>query len=166
MDFVTHLPESPKSRNTGILVIIDRLGKMAIYLCCRKNIDSPELGSMFFEHVICKHGVRNNIITNRGTQFSSRFWTRVCSHMSIEHQLLTTCHPQTDGQTERQNLIMEQYLLAFSDYEQDIRAELLPLAEFVYNISVYALVRMTPFWAMYRTTRILGCSSRHRNRHI
>jgi len=103
MDFVTDLPESTGSGYTGIAVIVDRLTKMAIYLPCRKDIDSPELARMFFEHVICKHGIPDNIITDRGPQFTSRFWDRVCSHLSIDHRLSTAFHPQTDGQTERQN---------------------------------------------------------------
>jgi hypothetical protein len=52
MDFVTDLPESTDSGYTAILVIVDRLTKMAIYLLCRKDIDSPELARMFFKHVI------------------------------------------------------------------------------------------------------------------
>ena len=80
MDFVTDLPESTASGYTGILVIVDRLTKMPIYLACRKDIDSPELARLFFEHVICKCGLPDNIVTDCGTQFTSRFWTRVCSH--------------------------------------------------------------------------------------
>jgi len=99
MDFVMDLAESTASRYTGILVIVDRLTKMAIYLPCRKDIDSPELAGMFFEHVICKRGVPDNIVTNRGKEFTSRFWKRVCSHLSINHRLSTAFHPQTDGQT-------------------------------------------------------------------
>ena len=53
MDFVTDLQESTASEYTGILVIVDRLTKMATYLPCRKDIDSPDLARMFFEHVIC-----------------------------------------------------------------------------------------------------------------
>jgi hypothetical protein len=97
MDFVTDLPESTASAYTRILVIVDRLTKMAIYLPCRKDVDSPELASMFFEEVICKHGVPSNIVTDRGSQFTSRFWNRVCSHLSIDHRLSTSFHPQTDG---------------------------------------------------------------------
>jgi hypothetical protein len=149
MDFVTDLSESTASGFTGILVVVDRLTKMAIYLPCRKDIDSPELAWIFFEHVICKHGVPDDIITDCGTQFTSRFWTRVCSHMSIDHRLSTAFHPQTDGQTERQNQTMEQYLRAFCNYEQDNWVELLPLAEFAYNNSVHASTRMTLFWAIY-----------------
>ena len=149
MDFVTDLPESTASGFTGIQVVVDRLTKMGIYLHCRKDIDAPELARMFFEHVICKHGVPDNIITDRGTQFTSRFWTRVCSHMSIDHLLSTAFHPQTDGQTERQNQTMEKYLRAFCNYEQDNWVELLPLAEFAYNNSVHASTMMTLFWAVH-----------------
>jgi transposase InsO family protein len=106
MDFVTDLPKSTASAYTGILVVVDRLTKMAIYLPCRKDVDSPELARMFSEEVICKHVVPSNIITDRGSQFTSRFWNRVFSHLSIDHRLSTSFHPQTDGQTERQNQTM------------------------------------------------------------
>ena len=148
-DFITDLPESTDSGFTGMAVIVDRLTKMAIYLPCRKDIDSPELTRMFFEHVICKHGVPDNNITDRGTQFTSRCWARVCSNLSINHRLSTAFHPQTDGQTERKNQTMEQYLRAFCNYELDNWVELLPLAEFAYNNSLHASTRMTPFWALY-----------------
>ena len=145
MDFVTDLPESTASQYTGILVIVDRLTKMAIYLPCRKDVDSPELARMFFEEVICKHSVPSNIVTDQGSQFTSRFWNRVCSHLSIDHRLSTSFHPQTDGQTERQNQTMEQYLRAFATYEQDNWVDLLPLAEFAYNNSVNTTTGLTPF---------------------
>jgi hypothetical protein len=67
MEFVTDLPESTASGYTGILVIVDRLIKMAIYSPCRKDIGLPELARLFFEHVICKRGILGNIVTDRGT---------------------------------------------------------------------------------------------------
>jgi transposase InsO family protein len=149
MDFVTDLPESTASGYPGICVIVDRLTNMAIYLPCRKDIDSPELARVFFKHVICKRGVQDNIVTDRGKEFASQFWKRVCSHLSINHRLSTAFHPQTDGQKEQQNQTMEQYLRAFCNYEQHTWVELLPLAEFTYNKSVHHSTRMTPFWANY-----------------
>jgi len=71
MDFVTDLPESTTSGYTGILVVVDQLTKMVIYLPCWKDIDSPELARMFFEQVICKHGIPDNIVTDRGKEFTS-----------------------------------------------------------------------------------------------
>jgi transposase InsO family protein len=118
---------------------------MAIYLPCRKDNDSPELARMFFEHVTGQGGTPDSIVTDRRMEFASRCWNRVCSHLSINHRLSTAFHPQTDGQTERQNQTMEQYLRAFSNYEQDNWVELLPLAEFAYNNSVHHSTQMTPF---------------------
>jgi len=155
MDFVTDLPEPTTSAYTGILVVVDRLTKMVIYLPCRKDIDSPELAQMFFEQVICKHGIPDNIVTDRGKEFTSRFWDPVCSHLNINHRLSTAFHPQTDGQTERQNQTMEQYVRAFCNYEQDNWVELLPLAEFAYNNSFHHSTRMTPFWANYHYNRTM-----------
>jgi hypothetical protein len=73
MDFVTDLPDSTISGFTGIAGIVDRLTKMANYLPCRQDIDSPELACMVFENVICKHGVPDDTITDCGMQFTSRF---------------------------------------------------------------------------------------------
>jgi hypothetical protein len=149
MDFVTDLPESTAPGYTWILIIVDRLMKMAIYSPCRKNIDLQELARLCFEHVICKRGVPDNIVTHRGTQFTSRCWTRVCSPLSTDHLLSTACHPQTDGQRESQDQMMEQYLRAFFNYEKHNWVDLLPLAEFAYNNAIQASTRMTSFWANY-----------------
>jgi len=132
-----------------MLVIVDRLTKMAIYLPCRKDIDAPELAQMVSEHVISKRGVLGNITTDRTKEFIIRFWDRVCSHLSINHRLSTAFHLQMDGQTKRQNQTMEQYLRAFCNHEQDNWVQLLPLAEFAHNNSIHPSTLMTPFWANY-----------------
>ena len=71
MDFVTHLPETTASGFPGILVIVDQPKKIAIYLPCRKDIDSPELARCFSEPVICKRGDPDSIVSDHGTQFTS-----------------------------------------------------------------------------------------------
>ena len=148
-DLITDLPEAAASGHTGILVIVDHLTKMVINLPWRKDIDSPELAQMFFEHVICKQGVPDNITTDCGQELTSRFWDRVCSHLRINHRLSNALHPQTDGETERQNQMMELYLRASCNYEQDNWVKLLPLAEFAYNNYTHHSTLMTPFWANY-----------------
>jgi len=75
LDLVANLPESTASGYTRIHVIRNRRTKMAIYLPCRKDVDSPELARLFVEHVIGKPGIPDNIVTDCGTQFTSRFWT-------------------------------------------------------------------------------------------
>ena len=149
MDFVTDLQESTALEYTGILVIVDRLTKMATYLPCRTDIDSPDLARMFFEHVICQRSVPANTTTNHCKEFTSRFWHRVCSYLRHNHRLSTAFHLQTDGQTVRQNQTMERYLRAFCNYEAGNWVKLLPLAEFASNNSMHHSTLMTPFWANY-----------------
>jgi hypothetical protein len=97
IDFVTDLPESTASTYTGILVVVDRLTKMAIYLPCHKDVDSPELARMFFEEVITKHGVPSNIVTDRGSQFTSRFCV-----LTPEYRLpVIYLVPSIDGRANR-----------------------------------------------------------------
>ena len=110
---------------------------------------------MFFEHMICKRGVADNITTDRGKEFNSRFWDRVCSLLSINHYLSIAFHLQTDSQTKWQNQIMEQYLRAFCNYEQDNWVELLQLAEFACNNCIHHSTLMIPFCA--NTITILQC---------
>jgi hypothetical protein len=73
----------------------------------------------------------------------------VCTHLSIDHGLSTSFHPQTDGQTKRQDQTFEHYLRAFTTYEQDNWVDLVPLAEFTYNNPVHATTKLTPSLANY-----------------
>src|SRR6202008_1417822 len=85
----------------------------------------------------------------RGSAFARKFWGELCRNLGVSRRLSTAFHPQTDGQTERQNQSMEQYLRAYVNYQQDDWVDFLPLAEFAYNNSVNATTGMTPFFANY-----------------
>jgi hypothetical protein len=78
--------------------------------------------------------------------FISNLWKSLVKHLSIKLNLLTAYHPETDGQTERLNQILEQYLQIYVDYLQDDWAPLLPLAEFAYNNSSHSTTNITPFF--------------------
>jgi len=94
MDMVTDLPESTASGYSGISVIIDRITKMAIDINCRKHIAYQELALAIIEHFLCKRGVPNNIVTDRSTQFPTRF--RVTRSSTVLHLKgagpYTVCH--------------------------------------------------------------------------
>lgn len=87
-------------------------------------------------------------MSDRGSLFTSAFWTEVCYQLKVKRRLSTAFHPQTDGQTERQNQCLEQYLRMFINEQQDDWASQLPAAEFVYNNSVHTSTKMTPFFAV------------------
>ena len=78
------------------------------------------------------------------------FWSALCHYMHIKERLSMAFHPQTDGQTERQNQTLEQYLRAYIIYQQDDSVKLLPMAEYAYNNAVHATTSMTLFKALMR----------------
>ncbi len=115
LDFIVGLPESPKSdggKSSNLtLVIVDRFSKMAQYIPVRDTIDAAQLASILVHKLILRGaGVPSSIVSDRGPQFTSKFWSALCYHLKIKQRLSTAYHPQTDGQTERQNQTMEQYL--------------------------------------------------------
>jgi hypothetical protein len=71
MDFVSELPQSTSSGYCGIVHILDRLTEMGSFLLCPKDIDLPELVRLLFEHIICKRGIPDKILTDHSTLFTS-----------------------------------------------------------------------------------------------
>ena len=148
MDFVTGLPISTdwkENSYNSILVIVDRLTKMVHYEPVKVTINAPGLAEVIIDVVIRHHGLPDLIVTDRGSLFTSKFWSSLCYFLGIKRRLSTAFHPQTDGQTERQNSTMEAYLRAFVNFEQNDWAKLLPMAEFAYNNAKNASTGYTPF---------------------
>src|SRR5690606_22736907 len=117
MDFVTRLTSSEGC--DAIWIVVCRLRKQRHLIPCRTDIDAKELADMFIKEVFRLHGLPLTIISDRGPQFSAAFWQRICDRLDIDPRLSTPFHPQTDGQTERMNAVMEQYLRAYVNYLQD-----------------------------------------------
>ena len=155
MDFVVGLPPSIGSWGEGrqvynaVLVVVDRFSKMAHFIPTTNTINSEQLANLFVKEIIRLHGVPANIVTDRGSVFASSFWADFMFLLQVRRSLSTSYHPQTDGQTERLNSVLEQYLRSFINYEQDDWADLLPMAEFAYNNSVHASTKETPFRVLY-----------------
>jgi len=145
MDFIIGLPAS--CNFTAILVVVDRLTKMGHFIPTTNEVDAAETALLFVQNVFKLHGLPDEIITDRGSIFTSRFWSRLMELLDIKSKLSTAYHPQTDGQTERVNQTLEQYLRTYCNYQQDDWSNLLPLAEFCYNNSTHATTGKTPFYA-------------------
>ena len=88
-------------------------------------------------------------MSDRGTQFTSGFARSLCKLVGTTQNLSTSFHPQTDGQIERVNAILEQYLRGYINYQQDNWTEILTMAKFAYNNTVSATTGITPFFALY-----------------
>ena len=147
MDFIVELPES--NGFNAILVCVDRFTKMAHFCPTTTNVTSEGAAELYLRYVFKHHGLPTDIVSDRGTQFVSRFSQRLYELCKIKHNKSTAYHPQSDGQTERVNQVLEQFLRIFCDYQQDDWFQLLPLAEFSYNNAQHASTLMSPFFANY-----------------
>lgn len=145
MDFIEGLPDS--AGFDAILVVVDRLTKMALFIPTRKDVDTAELVSIFVDRIFSKHGAPYDIVSDRGRHFVSKLWNGVCTALHIKSNLSTAYHPETDGQTERINQILEQYLRIYTNYQQDDWSSLLPMAEFAYNNAKHEATGVSPFFA-------------------
>ncbi|MBW0510499.1 hypothetical protein O181_050214 [Austropuccinia psidii MF-1] len=104
---------------------------------------------MFIIHVFSKHGISISIVSDRGSAFVSSFWTQLCQQLKISRYLSAAFHPETDGQTERVNQILEQYVWMYVSYHQDDWHTWLPLAEFAYNNAEHSSTKQSHFFTIY-----------------
>src|SRR5258705_2979883 len=102
---------------------------------------------MFLTHVFSKHGTPGHVTSDRSTEFVSHFFRSLGSLLNMKLHFTTGYHPEGDGQMERINQVLEQYLRAYTNYQQDNWAPLLPLAEFAYNNAASATTGISPFFA-------------------
>uniref|UniRef100_A0A8C5R7U4 Gypsy retrotransposon integrase-like protein 1 n=1 Tax=Leptobrachium leishanense TaxID=445787 RepID=A0A8C5R7U4_9ANUR len=110
-DFIVDLP--PSHKNTVIMVVVDRLTKMAHFIPYPKLPTAAETASLFLHNVFKIHGIPDSIVSDRGTQFTSRFWKAFCSLLRIQVSLSTAFHPQSNGQTERVNQTLNSICVVF-----------------------------------------------------
>ena len=145
MDFIEQLP--PSLGYTAILVIVDRLSKQGIFIPTHDTITSALLAELFVLHVFSKHGVPSHCTSDRGSEFVSHFFRSLGKALDMKLHFTSGYHPQGDGQTERVNQTLEQYLQVYCNYQQDNWASLLPLAEFAYNNAPNETTGTSPFFA-------------------
>lgn len=147
IDFIVKLPLS--NGYDSICVIVDRLSKMAHFVPCNETITASSTAELFLQNVFKLHGLPDDIVSDRGPQFRSHFWTALLDLLGIKANRSTAYHPQSDGQTERVNQTLEQYLRCFINDRQDNWADLLPCAEFSYNNAWNVSTKCSPFFAVY-----------------
>jgi len=145
MEFVTGLLRS-KDYNP-FWVVVDRPTKQRHLVLCSTTVDACDLADLFLQYVFRLHGLLRTITSYQGHQFASAFWHCLCTRLGIELRLSTVFHPQTDGQTERMNAVMEQYLRSYVNYLQDDWADWLPIIEFTSNNRTSETMAVSLFFA-------------------
>ena len=114
-----------------VWVIVDRLTKMAHFVPVKDGQKSAEgCAKLFLVNIWKLHGLPSSIISDRDPVFTGKFWAELMGRLDVRLRKSTAFHPQTDGQTERVNQSLEQYLRQYCNYEQDNWYDLLPLAEY------------------------------------
>ena len=166
MDFIDGLPRSRRG-NESIRVIVDRLTKSAHFIPIKASRTAMTLASIYVLEVVRLHGIPKSNVSDRDPLFSSRFWQSLQMALGTELNLSTAYHPQTDGQTERVNRVLEDLLRACIVHFGDSWEDHLPLFEFSYNNSFQSSIGMAPFEALYgRPCKSPSCWSETTDRLI
>ena len=100
-DFITGLPKTRHGYD-AIVVFVCRLLKMVHFAATTTDVDAAEFVKLFMDNIIRLHGVPNDIVSDRGSVFTSAYWTEVCKRLDITRKLSTSFHPQTDGKQNAQ----------------------------------------------------------------
>ena len=121
----------------------------AHFILVKMTYNAEKLAKLYVSEIVRLHGVQLSIISDRGTQFTSKFWRTLDAELGTRLDLSTAFHPQTDGQSEQMIQVLEDMLrtrvIEFGGHWY----KFLPLAEFSYNNSYHSSIDMAPFEALY-----------------
>ncbi|KAE8964889.1 hypothetical protein PR002_g28847 [Phytophthora rubi] len=144
MDFIFGLPRDAEGR-TGVLVFVDRFSKMVHLAPVAAEVTADESAELFLDLVFHHHGLPESIVSDRDLRFTSAFWTRLFALLGTRLLMSTAAHPETDGQTERVNRVLEDVLRSYATSFASW-SSFLPMAEFALNNSTHASTGLTPFF--------------------
>jgi transposase InsO family protein len=148
MDFIVGLPLTTRKKDS-IWVVVDRLTKTAHFIAVHTTYSVHQYAELYKDQIVRLHGIPKTIISHRGTQFVAHFWEQLHECLGTKLIRSSSYHPQTDGQTERINQILEDMLRASILHFDKSWDKCLSLVEFSYNNSYQASLKMAPFDALY-----------------
>ncbi|GJP36238.1 hypothetical protein CLOM_g20769 [Closterium sp. NIES-68] len=148
LDFITGLPPTTSGHN-AILVVIDKFSKMGHFIPTHTTARTEETAQLFVRYIISQHGIPTTLISDRDPKFTSKFWKELMSLLGTKLAMSSAYHPQTDGQTERLNQIVEQLLRAACKDEISKWDLHLPILEFAYNNATHGATGQTSFFLCY-----------------
>jgi transposase InsO family protein len=128
---------------------VDQLTKVAHFIPVKATYSGLQLVKLYMSRIVYLHGVPKKIVSDRGTQFTSKFWERLHKTLDTQFRFSTAYHPQTVGQTKRVNQILEDMLRACALHYGRSWDKSLPYVEFSYNNSYQESLMMAPFEMLY-----------------
>ena len=147
-DTITGLPKT-KRGHTAIQVYVERLTKLKRFAATHKTDDAPTMARDFVDVVVSKHGVPRAVVSDRDPRFTASFFKEVTRLMGSRLHMSTARHPQSDGQTERENRSLIEALRSYCNHHQSDWDDYLPMLEFGFNDRVQASTGMSPNFLMY-----------------
>jgi hypothetical protein len=144
VDMVGPLPESKGF--DAVLVIVDRFTKKTYFLPTNTTLTSKGVATLFRDNVFREHGLPEKVISDRGPQFVSKFIKELYAILKITANPSTAYHPQTDGQTERVNQELKEFLTMFVNHQQDDWSDWLAVAQFCHNDRIHSATGFSPFF--------------------
>ena len=144
MDFVVRLPLS-KNKQDSIVVFVDKLTKRVVLRPCSTESTAEDIAAIYLDSVVREHGLSKAIISDRDPKFTSKFWKAFTSKLNIKLKMSTAFHPQTDGQTERANRVVQDCLRSYVNFHQDNWDEYLAPIEYAINNAKQTSTGYTPF---------------------
>ncbi|MCO5548471.1 hypothetical protein L7F22_029128 [Adiantum nelumboides] len=144
MDFIFDLPRTPTG-NDGIWTIICRFSKQAHFVPVRKKIKSEHIVKMFMHNVFKYHGMPQSIVSDRDPRMTSLFWKALFENLGTTLKFSSSFHPQTDGQSEEANSIVQDLLKCYVLEHKATWEHYLPLVEYAYNNTVHTSTGKAPF---------------------
>src|SRR6201996_4867352 len=143
VDFIVELPES--AGYDSIMVAVDSVTKQAHFIPTVTTLSAAGTAQLFLQHVWKHHGLPRKVVLDRGPQFVAGFTRELYRLLGVKLAATTAYHPQGDGQTERVNQELEQFLRLFINQRQDNWEDLLACAEFQYNNYIHSATQNVPF---------------------
>ncbi|KAJ9513216.1 hypothetical protein QJQ45_029520 [Haematococcus lacustris] len=144
MDLITKLPSASHGFD-AICVFVDRLSKMVHFVPCKESMNAKGFARLFVDNVFKLHGLPKDMVSDRGPHFHNTFWHHVQKLLGMRGSLSSSYHPQSDGQTERYNRVLEEMLRHYISPTQTDWPDYLSLAEFAVNNSWQESIKSTPF---------------------
>jgi transposase InsO family protein len=148
IDFIVGLPHT-QAVYDSMWVIVDCLTKVIHFIPIKTTYSGDKLAKLYMSRIVGLHGVPKKIVSDRGSQFTSKFWEKLHESIDTKQNFGSAYHPQTDGQTERTNQILEDMLRACALKYEKSWDKSLPYAEFSCNYSYQDSIKMAPYEALY-----------------
>lgn len=143
MDFIVGLPKVGEV--DAIIVVVDRFSKYATFVPAPRTVTAEETAQLFFKHVVKHWGLPRDIVSDRDSRFTGNFWTELFRLLGSKLNMSSSFHPQSDGQTERFNSMLEEYLRHFVSANQKDWAKLLDAAQLCFNAQKCSTTNGSPF---------------------